>query len=256
MWGVEGRLKEGTYIYLQLIHFVVQQKLIQYCKTIILQLDRERTRAKQTPRVSVSMFLQSKQQSAHTAARAFHPGLPPEFHPKKLVNCARCWPPLPCPPFVTPGDRREGSRATATEKIRTTMDGTQSIQKNQQAVNGSSLWEGFVFLIFWDKQIEGKGLKTSFYKNEKEKLHSEILLPAAYLQKVQNSKRRETGTCCPGGACVLREGWKCIHSNIRGPEVHPTCFACCDVVSTKQYSDNLVSQENCLQGEAREHSSC
>ena len=41
----------------------------------------------------------------------------------------------------------------------------------------------FVFLIFCDKQIEEKGLKTSFYKNEKEKLHSEILLPAAYLQK-------------------------------------------------------------------------
>lgn len=41
----------------------------------------------------------------------------------------------------------------------------------------------FDFLIFCDKQIEVKGLKTSFYKNEKEKLHSEILLPAAYLQK-------------------------------------------------------------------------
>lgn len=114
----------------------------------------------------------------------------------------------------------------------------------------------FFFLIFCEKQIEERGLKTSFYKNEREKLHSELLLPVAYLQKVQNSKSPETGTCCPGGACVLREGWKSIHSNTRGQEVHPTCFACCDAVSTKQYSDNLVSQENCLQGEAREHSSC
>ena len=37
--GVGGRFKrEGIYVYLQLIHFLVQQKLIQHCKAIILQL--------------------------------------------------------------------------------------------------------------------------------------------------------------------------------------------------------------------------
>ena len=37
-WTV-GRLKrEKTYIYLQLIHIDVWQKLIQYCKAITLQL--------------------------------------------------------------------------------------------------------------------------------------------------------------------------------------------------------------------------
>ena len=36
--GVEGRLKrEGTHVYLRLIHVVVQQKLTQHCKAIILQ---------------------------------------------------------------------------------------------------------------------------------------------------------------------------------------------------------------------------
>ena len=28
---------KGIYVYIQLIHFVVQQKLIQHCKAIILQ---------------------------------------------------------------------------------------------------------------------------------------------------------------------------------------------------------------------------
>ena len=39
-WGGElgRRLKrEGIYVYIQLIHFVVQQKLTQHCKTIIVQ---------------------------------------------------------------------------------------------------------------------------------------------------------------------------------------------------------------------------
>ena len=36
---IGGRLKrEGIYVSIQLIHVVVQQKLIQYCKAIILQL--------------------------------------------------------------------------------------------------------------------------------------------------------------------------------------------------------------------------
>ena len=36
---IGGRLKrEGIYVSIQLIHVVVQQKLTQYCKAIILQL--------------------------------------------------------------------------------------------------------------------------------------------------------------------------------------------------------------------------
>ena len=35
--GVGGRLKrEGIYVYIYLIHVVIQQKLIQYCKAILL----------------------------------------------------------------------------------------------------------------------------------------------------------------------------------------------------------------------------
>jgi len=38
-WEVGGRFKrEGTYVYLWLIHVDVWQKLLPYCKTIILQL--------------------------------------------------------------------------------------------------------------------------------------------------------------------------------------------------------------------------
>ena len=40
MEGVRGRFKEGTYVYFQLVHFVVQQKLMQHCKAIILQLKK------------------------------------------------------------------------------------------------------------------------------------------------------------------------------------------------------------------------
>ena len=37
-----GRLqKEGTYVYLRLIHIVVWQKPTQYCKAIILQLNNK-----------------------------------------------------------------------------------------------------------------------------------------------------------------------------------------------------------------------
>ena len=36
---VGGRLEgEGTYVYIQLIHVVEQQKLTQHCKAVILQL--------------------------------------------------------------------------------------------------------------------------------------------------------------------------------------------------------------------------
>ena len=39
-----GRLqREGTYVYVWLINFVVQQKLTQHCKAIILQLKKENT---------------------------------------------------------------------------------------------------------------------------------------------------------------------------------------------------------------------
>ena len=37
--GVEGRSRrEGIYVYIQLIHFIVQQKLTQHCKATIFQL--------------------------------------------------------------------------------------------------------------------------------------------------------------------------------------------------------------------------
>ena len=37
-WKVNMRLKrEGIYVYIWLIHFIIQQKLTQYCKAIILQ---------------------------------------------------------------------------------------------------------------------------------------------------------------------------------------------------------------------------
>ena len=43
--GMAGRLKrKGIYVYIQLIHFVVKQKLIQHCKAIIFQLKKERER--------------------------------------------------------------------------------------------------------------------------------------------------------------------------------------------------------------------
>ena len=36
--GVGGRSKrEGIYVYIELIHFIVQQKLTQHCEAIILQ---------------------------------------------------------------------------------------------------------------------------------------------------------------------------------------------------------------------------
>ena len=36
--GVEGGSRGGRYLYLQVIHIVVQQKPIQHCKGIILQI--------------------------------------------------------------------------------------------------------------------------------------------------------------------------------------------------------------------------
>ena len=39
-----GRLKrEEMYVHMQLIHFVVQKKLIEHCKIIILQLKKKTT---------------------------------------------------------------------------------------------------------------------------------------------------------------------------------------------------------------------
>ena len=44
---MEGRLKrKGIYVYLQLIHFILQQKLIQYFKAIILQLKKKKKTGK------------------------------------------------------------------------------------------------------------------------------------------------------------------------------------------------------------------
>ena len=43
MAGMGGRLtREGTRVYIQLIHTVVQQKLTQHCKAIIFQLKKKR----------------------------------------------------------------------------------------------------------------------------------------------------------------------------------------------------------------------
>ena len=40
-WGLGGRLsREGIYVYIWLIHDVVQQKLAQHCKIIIVQLKK------------------------------------------------------------------------------------------------------------------------------------------------------------------------------------------------------------------------
>ena len=36
--GVKGLKREGIYAYIELIHAVIQQKLTQHCKAIILQL--------------------------------------------------------------------------------------------------------------------------------------------------------------------------------------------------------------------------
>ena len=50
-WDVGGRFKrEGTYVYLWLIHVGAWQKPTQYCKAIILQLKMDILKKKQTPR--------------------------------------------------------------------------------------------------------------------------------------------------------------------------------------------------------------
>ena len=43
-WHVGSReaQEEGIYVYLQLTHVVVQQKVIQHCKTNILQLKKDK----------------------------------------------------------------------------------------------------------------------------------------------------------------------------------------------------------------------
>ena len=44
--GMGGRVeREGIYVYILLIHVIVQQKLIQHCKAIILQLKKEQVPA-------------------------------------------------------------------------------------------------------------------------------------------------------------------------------------------------------------------
>ena len=42
-WGGKNEVQKGgdIHIYIWLIHFVVQQKLIQHCKVIILQLKKK-----------------------------------------------------------------------------------------------------------------------------------------------------------------------------------------------------------------------
>ena len=54
--GVGGRLqREGIYVYIELIHFVVQQKLTQHCKAIILQLKKKKKRS-DSPFVTIGTF--------------------------------------------------------------------------------------------------------------------------------------------------------------------------------------------------------
>ena len=54
--GVGGRLqREGIYVYIELIHFVVQQELTQHCKAIILQLKKKKKRS-DSPFVTIGTF--------------------------------------------------------------------------------------------------------------------------------------------------------------------------------------------------------
>jgi len=58
-YGVEGRFKrEGTYVYLLLIHVVAGQKPTQHCKAIILQL-------KKSDIIHIAIFKMDNQQG-HT----------------------------------------------------------------------------------------------------------------------------------------------------------------------------------------------
>ena len=58
---VGRRLKEGMYVYLQLIHTVVQQKLAQHCKAIILQLKKKKMAAKlQVLQSHTTVFIREK----------------------------------------------------------------------------------------------------------------------------------------------------------------------------------------------------
>ena len=52
-WDVGGRFKrEGTYVYLWLIHVGAWQKPTQYCKAIILQLKMDILKKKKHPEVT------------------------------------------------------------------------------------------------------------------------------------------------------------------------------------------------------------
>ena len=55
--GVGGRLqREGIYVYIELIHFVVQQKLTQHCKAIILQLKKKKKKRSDYTFVTIGTF--------------------------------------------------------------------------------------------------------------------------------------------------------------------------------------------------------
>ena len=43
--GVGRSKREGIYVYIQLIHFTVQEKLTQRCKAILLQLKKKKIQA-------------------------------------------------------------------------------------------------------------------------------------------------------------------------------------------------------------------
>ena len=48
----EGLEREGLYMYLQLIHGILQQKLTQHCKAVILQLKKKKNRKTKTKKAA------------------------------------------------------------------------------------------------------------------------------------------------------------------------------------------------------------
>ena len=48
-WGGGRSQREGIYIYIELIHFIVQQELTQHCKAIILQFKKKTNQLRYRP---------------------------------------------------------------------------------------------------------------------------------------------------------------------------------------------------------------
>ena len=82
------QVKEGIYVYVWLIHFVVQQKLTQHCKATIPQLKKKG----RWDRSALSVILVTLGTGPCSSAR---PSRPPHSGP--------CWTPPPWPPGRLPG---------------------------------------------------------------------------------------------------------------------------------------------------------